>query len=78
MKSKQEERISLKPPNDWWSKINKGLNLIRIGGFIAGLLKKEKKISKKIIPQLHFHNNSKKTVLSKTFIETLKIKTRTK
>jgi hypothetical protein len=65
---------SLKPPMIDDLKINKGLNLIRIGGFIAGLLKKEKEDIEKDTPQASFTTIAKNSFEQKFFTETLKLK----
>ena len=65
---------SLKPPMIDDLKINKGLNLIRIGGFLAGLLKKEKGDIEKDSPQASFTTIAKNSFEQKFFTETLKLK----
>ncbi|SEA62980.1 hypothetical protein SAMN05443667_106175 [Flavobacterium gillisiae] len=63
----------LKPPMIDDLNINKGLNLIRIGGFLAGLLKKEKKDVEKEIPETAFTTIAKNSYDQRFYLETLKL-----
>jgi hypothetical protein len=65
---------SLKPPMIFDLKIDKGLNLIRIGGFLADLLKKEKEEVKKTAPLTRFTIVAKGSFERKFFLETLRLK----
>lgn len=51
--------------------INKGLNLIRIGGFLTGLFKKEE--VKKALPEIEFSTVAKNSYDQKFYLETLKL-----
>ena len=64
---------SLKPPMIDDLKINKGLNLIRIGGFLADLLKKDKDDNQKVAPLNSFTTVAKNSFEKKFFMETLKL-----
>ena len=64
---------SLKPPMIDDLKINKGLNLIRIGGFLTDLLKKDKDDDQKEAPLNSFTIVAKNSFEKKFFIETLKL-----
>lgn len=64
---------SLKPPMIDDLKINKGLNLIRIGGFLADLLKKDKDDDQKEAPLNSFTTVAKNSFEKNFFMETLKL-----
>jgi hypothetical protein len=51
--------------------INKGLNVMRIGGLLAGLLKKEE--VKKALPEIEFSTLAKNSYAQKFYLETLKL-----
>lgn len=51
--------------------INKGLNVMRIGGLLAGLLKKEE--VKKALPEIEFSTLAKNSYPQKFYLETLKL-----
>ncbi|EIA09602.1 hypothetical protein [Flavobacterium frigoris] len=53
--------------------INKGLNMIRIGGLLATLLKKEKEEVKKALPEIDFATLAKNSYDQKFYLETLKL-----
>lgn len=54
--------------------IENGINFIRIGGTIGGLLKKEKEPLKKMEPIITFKDLAKKSCNQNYFLETLKLK----
>ncbi|MEZ7500058.1 hypothetical protein QO200_15070 [Flavobacterium sp. Arc3] len=53
--------------------INKGLNIMRIGGFVASLLKKEKEEVKKAVPEIEFSTLAKNSYDQKFYLKTLKL-----
>ena len=61
----------LKPPMIDDLNINKGLNLMRIGGLFASLLKKEE--VKKALPEIEFSTVAKNSYDQKFYLETLKL-----
>jgi hypothetical protein len=63
----------LNPPMIDYLNINKGLNLMRIGGLFASLLKKEKEEVKKALPEIEFSTVAKNSYDQKFYLETLKL-----
>jgi hypothetical protein len=53
--------------------IENGMNLMRIGGMLLGLLKKEKEEVKKALPEIAFSTLAKNSYDQKFYIETLKL-----
>jgi hypothetical protein len=64
----------LKTPGVYDGVIDKGLNLVRIGGMIIGLFIKEKEEVKKAPPKIEFIALAKSSCDQKFYIETLKLK----
>jgi hypothetical protein len=54
--------------------IENGMNLMRIGGMILGLFKKEKDEVKKTVPEIEFSTVAKNSYDQKFYLETLKLK----
>ena len=72
IKADREER-KLKPLNVDDLSINKGLNVIRVVGFIADKLKKEKEPLKRTVPEIAFYTLAKNSYDQNFYIKTLKL-----
>jgi DNA-binding protein YbaB len=55
--------------------IENGMNLMRIGGMVLGLFKKEKEAVKKALPEIEFSILAKNSYDQKFYLETLKLQT---
>lgn len=72
IKADREER-KLKPLNVDDLSINKGLNVIRVVGFIVDKLKKEDEPIKRTVPEIGFYTLAKNSYDQNFYIKTLKL-----